>query len=387
MTGFWTQHQVSLTIFLAVILLNALVNLRALRKIGGRPLRLPAPRVSVLVPARNEERNIGPCIRGLLAQDYPDFEVLVLDDESTDGTWACLQTLAEESTNLRVLRGKPRPDGWIGKHWACSQLAQAADGALLLFTDADTHHHPQALHDAVAALQATDADMLTLMPQEEAITWGERLVVPVMYWSIHSFLSVPLAHRLRAPGLSAAIGQYMLFKRGAYEAIGGYAAIRDIVVDDLALARRIKAAGLRLRILDGTDRVRCRMYHNFREAWNGFSKNLYAAFGYNAALLLFVWTYLLVVAWEPILVLLAAGLGALPSAFAPLPAAITVAEMLALWAIACARFRFPVHIALSYPLSIAIAFAIALRSLVLAYHGGAEWKGRKVVRPDRGRHG
>ncbi len=159
------------------------------------------------------------------------------------------------------------------------------------------------------------------------------------------------------------------------------------MVDDLALARRIKAAGFRLRIADGTARVRCRMYHNFREAWDGFSKNLYAAFNYNAALLLFVWAYLLVVAWEPILVLLAAGLGALSPAFAPVPAAIAVGEMLALWAVACARFKFPLYLALLYPVSIAIAFAIAIRSLALAYRGGAEWKGRKVVRPERGTQG
>ncbi len=385
MSGFWVQHQFSLAVFLGAILVNALANVWTLRKIGGqRSPRAVLPRVSVLVPARNEEHNIAPCVQSLLAQDYPDFEVLVLDDESTDGTWACLQTLAAESPRLRIRRGEPRPEGWIGKHWACAQLARAADGALLLFADADTRHHPQALREAVATLISTGADMLTIFPQEEVITWGERLVVPVMYWSIHSFLSVPLAHSPRAPGLSVAIGQYMLFTRAAYEAIGGHAAIRDIVVDDVALAKRIKAAGLRLRLADGTHRVRCRMYRGFREAWNGFSKNLHAAFDYNAALLLFVWTYLLVVAWEPILALGAAGLGVLPPIFAVGPAAVAVAEMLALWAIACARFKFPLYLALFYPVSIALAFAIALRSLALAHRGGADWKGRRVVRRPRG---
>jgi len=229
-----TEHQNSPIIFLSVLLLIALSNLLVLRRLHryGRPAQFP--RLSVLVPARNEEANIGPCVRSLLAQDYPDFELLVLDDESGDQTAQVLASLATSDNRLRVLSGQPLPAGWLGKQWACHQLAQAASGELLLFTDADTRYHPQALSNAVAALLAERTDMLSAVLREEVVSWGERLVVPILVWSIFSFLPLGLAYRLRLPAFTAANGQFLLFRRRAYEQIGGHAAVRQHTTEDLA---------------------------------------------------------------------------------------------------------------------------------------------------------
>lgn len=380
MSGFWTQHQAGIVGFLTVTLLIALSNLWALRRLGDYRLPSHYPRVSVLVPARNEEDNIGPCVRSLLAQDYPDFEGLVLDDGSTDGTGAILAALAAEDVRLRVLQGQPLPDGWLGKHWACHQLAQAASGELLLFTDADTRHHPHTLQGAVAALIAEEADLLTLFPREEVVTWAERLTVPIFQWSFFSLMPIALAHRLPTPALSATIGQFLLFRRPAYEAIGGHATVREDAVDDMALGRRIKAHGFRWRLLDGTRHVHCRMYHGFPEVWEGFSKNLFAVFGYRILPFLFVWTWTWLVFWEPLVVLALKLAGVrLPQLSAGL-AAVAVVESLLVWGIAYWRFHSPRYLVFFYPLSVLLFVIIAMRSLALTLTGRATWKGRLLAR-------
>lgn len=375
------MHQASLIFFLAVLLLIALSNLRSLRRLGTYPLPTHLPPLSVLVPARDEETNIGPCVRSLLVQEYPDFEVLVLDDASSDDTWRIAETLAEEDDRLRVMAGRPLPSDWMGKHWACHQLAQAAGGSLLLFTDADTRHHPYALRDAVAALQAEEADLLTALPCEEVLSWAEKLVVPIIPWSLFAFLPLGLAHRSSRPALSATIGQFMLFRRQTYEQIGGHQAVRQETVDDIALGRLVKAQGLRWRMLDGTDRVRCRMYHNFREVYEGLSKNLFAAFGYNVLTFSFVWLWLGIVFGEPLVVLALRMIGVPVSELSLTLSIAAVTLSLLLWGLSHWRFCFPIYLALLYPISLLLAEVIAGRSVLSTLTGRAQWKGRVLSKP------
>lgn len=380
LSNFWVQHQVSLIAFLTVLLLIALSNLRAWRRLGEYSLPAHFLRLSVLVPARDEEANIGPCVRSLLAQEYPDFEVLVLDDNSSDGTGRILTALAEEDDQLRGLVGQPLPPDWLGKHWACHQLAQAADGALLLFTDADTRHHPYTLRDAVAALLAEKADLLTALPHQELVSWAERLIVPVLPWSIFCFLPLGLAYRLHSPALSATIGHFMLFRRQAYEKIGGHAAVRQYVADDMALGRRIKAHGLRWRLVDGGGRILCRMYQNFHQVYEGFGKSLFAIFEYKVLVFVFIWLWLGVVFWEPLIVLVLGMTGAPVSRLSLGLAVTAVAGSLLLWGITHWRFRFPLYLALFYPVTMLLAVTIAMYSMVLTLAGRATWKGRTLIR-------
>ncbi len=380
MTGSGLQHQISLIIFLGILLLIALVNLVALRRLGTYPLPARFPHVSILIPVRNEEAVIGDCVRSLLAQDYPDFEVLVLDDGSTDGTAERLAALAARDSRLQVLEGKPLPEGWLGKHWACQQLADAATGELLLFTDADTVHHPQALRAGVAALMAEQADLVSSFLRQRVPTWGERLTVPAIFWCFFSFLPIPLAHRIRAPGLSLTNGQWMLFRRAAYQAVGGHEAVRQSPIDDIALGRRVKAKGLRWRVVDAGDYVSCRMYPGFRTAVKGFTKNLFAVFDFRLAEYLFVWVWMTLVTVEPLAVSLLWPLGVGRSTFALWPAALAVAEMLALWGIALARLRFPPYLAFLYPSNTLLLTFIAFRSMLWTMTGRTTWKGRTLPR-------
>jgi chlorobactene glucosyltransferase len=280
-----------------------------------------------------------------------------------------------------VVEGGPLPQGWVGKHWACHQLAQAAVGELLLFTDADTRHHPLALRDAVAALVAEGSDLLSAIPQEVAVSWVERLVVPIIPWSILSFLPLGLAHRLRVPVLTAAVGQFMMFRREAYEQVGGHSAFRDHTADDLALVRLMVAKGLVWRLVDGSRRVRCRMYQDARQVLEGFSKNLFAGFDYRIIPFVFVWLWVGLVFCEPPAILLLRAMVPRWSGPSPWLAAAAIAVSLLLWGITHWRFGFPLYLAFLYPLTVLLTVAIAMRSMVVTLSGRATWKGRRLGVP------
>jgi chlorobactene glucosyltransferase len=370
-------------IFLSGVALIALSNARALRRLDAFHLTAGAPQpfVSILVPARDEAAHITACLRALLAQRYAPYEVIALDDASTDGTGALLAELAQADARLRVLRGRPVPPGWLGKQWACAQLAEAARGEVLLFTDADTRHAPGALAAAVAAHQQTGAQLVSALPRQEMLTLGEQLSVPLLGWSLFCFLPLALAHRWQRPALSAGIGQFMLITRAAYQRAGGHAAIRAHAADDLALTRRVLASGGRWRLLDAGALVRCRMYSGWGAAREGFSKNLLAAFDYRALPYLAIWLWVgaAFVAPPAALLLALAGLGALW-----LPALLGTALGAGIWAGYARRFGLPGRVALLYPAVVVTAVALALRSLVLTRAGRATWKGRQLAAP-RGR--
>lgn len=346
-----------------------------------------SPRVSILVPARNEEATIGPCLRSLLAQRYPDFQVVVLDDDSSDGTWHALQSMKAGDERLTILKGEPLPQGWTGKNWACHQLSQVADGALLLFTDADTRHEADALRCAVAALLTEEADLVSAFPREVVVSWAERLIIPVIPWSMLSFMPLGLAYRVKTPLLSATNGQFMLFTRRSYELTGGHMAVRHHVVDDIALGRKVKAAGLRWRLLDGTRLLQCRMYESFSQVYHGMGKNLFAAFGYNVPVFLFIWLWLGLVFLEPPIVLIAGMAGVSLSAPSIGLALAAVALSLASWGLSHWRSRFPLYLALLYPLTIVLTVTVAISSMVATLSGSTRWKGRTLPRPGEGRRG
>jgi len=367
-------------IFQAIVLLVIFSNARFLRRARKHASPVVFPKVSILVPVRNEEKNISGCIQSLLAQDYPYFEVLALDDQSSDATYSILKQIARTQPRLKVLRGSPPPEGHLGKNWACVQLAQQAQGDLLFFTDADTLHWPKALRTVVTALIGEAADLLTGFPRQEVFTWGERLLVPFFSWAFFCFTPVALAYRLRLPVVSNAVGQMMLFRREAYHAIGGHDCVRSSITDDLMLARRIKAAGLRWRVLHITDLITCRMYRSSREAFDGFSKNLFAAFDFRLLTYSLVFLWLEVMFWEPLIVLALWVLGRAPQA-RPEQLAVCIGLSVLLWLIPYGELGVSIGLAFLYPLTILAIETVAVRSVRLSLTSHLTWKGRTLARP------
>jgi len=376
----WIYIQINVAIFLAVILFVTLSNTKLLGKLGKFPKSNHYPNVSILIPARNEEANILACVKSLLNQDYPDFKVVVLDDNSTDNTWLILSDLANNNQKLQIIKGKPLPPDWYGKHWACHQLAQATNSELILFTDADTRHHPNTLKDAVSAMMAMKADLLTAFPYEQVKTLGECLTVPIFPWFIIAFLPLIFAYRIKNPSLSAGIGQFMLFKREAYNQIGGYASIKQKPVDDVALAKNIKSYGFRWRMTNGVDRIHCRMYSGFSDAFKGFTKNLFAGFNYKIIKFVLIWLCLGFVFIEPIIVLSIKAIESNFGSFSSILAGSSVLLSVLIWGVSNSFFHFPIYFTFFYPINIIIALIIAFCSMAFALTGKAVWKGRQFAK-------
>lgn len=268
---------------------TALVNFWAFRK----PRALVAtggdaalPFVSILVPARDEEANIEACVRSLLALNYPHFEVLVLDDHSSDETYPILCRLRDQDYRLRVLIGADLPSDWYGKPHACWQLANAAQGEWLLLSDADCAFDPDALLLALGAAQEHQAEVVSLVPDLRCEGFWERLLIPLQYFVIFAFLPTFLIRRTSHPWFAAANGAFLFLRRETYFAVDGHRAVRQQLAEDVKFAQHVKRQGHSLWYVDGSRVYGVRMYHGLTDLWAGFSKNLFPAFSKNLPLLL-----------------------------------------------------------------------------------------------------
>jgi len=353
-----------------------------------------APLVSVMVPARNEARNIAACVESLLAQDYPNWELLVLDDHSTDATGDIVRGLFDAhrgKQRVESLSGKALPGNWVGKNWACHQLSQQARGEYLFFTDADTVHAPGTVTAAAAFAQRHRADLVSAWPQMITETLGEKLIIPIIvvvgfamcpHWLTILLQRFPAVARLlpkavlRAAG--GANGQFMFFSRKGYVQVGGHEKVKNCVVEDVALGREMAEQignGFRLLNCESLQFTTVRMYRSFSETWSGFTKNLRAIFEEREVVF---WLFLLGM-WSCFLVpwfrwLWASG----PiSLFALAEFALLVGIRFAVtW-----RLNLSWLGAVLHPFGVALVIACSLQSWRLSHTTGVEWKGR-TYRPE-----
>jgi len=267
-------YQIIIAIGLVLLTINALLNLRSLRTPSKRAkVPYPAPLISILVPARNEEENIESCVTSLQQQDYPNLEILVLDDNSTDDTAEIVQRIAAEDNRVRLIKGQPLIENWAGKPFACYQLAQEAKGSWYLFVDADTIHAPFMLRSTLALAMELNTSLLSGFPRQLASGLAQKVAIPVPFYSfLISTLPLWWLHRSKQPRPSLAIGQFFLFTREAYWKIGGHRAVKSRILEDVWLAIEVVRHGGRHIAVDLSNVVFCNMYSSVGAMWEGFIK-------------------------------------------------------------------------------------------------------------------
>jgi chlorobactene glucosyltransferase len=356
---------------LAVTLLNLLTWRRGDLD-GG-----PTPRVSVLVPARNEAASIEACVRAIAASSYPLHEIIVCDDQSSDRTLPILVALSRELPLLRILIGAPLPAGWVGKPHACDQLARAARGELFLFVDADTLLEPQAVQRTLSFMRPGRADLVSAVPRQVMGSFAERMLIPLLLLTYTSWFPLWMVERSRDARFVAANGQLLAVWRSVYDRVGGFAAVAGEIVDDMAFCRHAKTQGATLAFADGSAMAGCRMYHSLPEIWRGFSKNLYEGVGGTPLSLALSVTLYLTAFVLPYLALGVALLGSQQvSALLLGPALGGVAMNIALRGVLALRFAQPLEGLVLHPLSVVLLCVLAWNSYRWSARGQLTWAGR-----------
>ncbi|MFM8770476.1 MAG: glycosyltransferase [Candidatus Kapaibacterium sp.] len=339
--------------------------------------------VAILIPARNEERCIEACVRSACEQTHRNLEVIVLNDASTDSTGAILERLATQFDNLRVISGSSLPDDWVGKSWACHQLSQATAADVLLFTDADTVHQPDTVVRSIAFLQRNALAMFSMVPYQVLSSFGEHAVIPMVHVLYFSYLPNNLIMSNPRVSLSAANGQFMCFSRRGYEAIGGHTAVWNSLVEDVFLARAVKASGQRIALVDGTDAVSCHMYTGAAEVTRGFSKNMFPATQYNLPVTLLFLGHLLHTYVLPVGTLIAGYRFSDTTMMLTSSCALAAAGVIRL--MISGRFCMPNWHAIIQPVTALWTIVIGVNSVRWAYSSkGSQWKGRSYSRKGHG---
>jgi len=282
-------YQYVMVILLCFLLVNFLFNQYLFKdisrfKLPDKILKDP-PLVSILIPARNEESNIEKCIKAFLKQDYPNLEIIILDDNSTDNTYDIVQKISDKNKNVKIFKGKHLPQGWLGKNFACFQLSRYAKGEYFVFTDADTHHLQNSVSSSLAALLNNRLDALCPFPREIMVTIHERMTIPFMNFVILLFMPLALIRKSKNPLFCTGVGQYLLFRREVYFGMGGHAAVKGKILEDVHITKKTKEMGYSYMIFDGSKIISCRMYKNFKQVFRGYSRFLFSAFDYNISMI------------------------------------------------------------------------------------------------------
>lgn len=354
------------------------------------------PLISIIVPARNEEQNIRRCVEQLLDQTYPNYELIVVDDRSTDATPEILKQIQErpqsgqtaDRPRMLVIRGQDLRPGWAGKPYALFQGAEGARGEWLCFIDADTFASPRLIASTYLAAQEHQADMFSILTDQILGSFWEKVVIPVVFTGL-SF-GFP-ANQVNDPDQSNAIanGQFILIKRSIYESVGGHQAVKSRIDEDKAIAEVVKGAGYRLVLADGRALARTRMYTNFSELWEGWTKNIFLGMQGRFGLLLFGGVLGLIaalglLAWFLAGVIWWVRTGGWPAALVALEIVVLLGVLLWVRAMAARAFHISPWYAFSLPLGALVFTAMMFASALKVLTGvGVTWKGRRYTNVKR----
>ncbi|HRY33528.1 MAG TPA: glycosyltransferase [Bacteroidales bacterium] len=324
--------------------------------------------VSVLIPARNEAGNLPVLLEHLSRQSYPNLEILIYDDDSSDETWELIERHAARDKRIRGIRGRVLPQGWLGKNHACHKLALEARGTLLLFMDADIRPAPAAIASAIAFMEKHEVELLSIFPTQQMNSVGEKLTVPLMNWILLSLLPLELVRKSRRPSFAAANGQFMLFRAGAYHVHQWHEKVKAEAAEDIAICRQVKRSAGKAAVLTGGSLISCRMYASLAGGIRGFSKNARQFMGGSAPLLLF---FTLVVLSGPFLLFFALD-------NLPFLAGIVMFILIRVFTSLPSRQDIITNLLL-HPFQMLAWAVIAFTAVYREHSGNLQWKGRNII--------
>ena len=366
---------------IGILAWDGLIGMRFMKTLKSAPLPTPPPLVSTIVPARNEQRSIDRCVQGLRDQDYSRLELIFVDDDSTDATPDILARHASQDPRIKIVHTGGKPAGWNGKQWACHSGAQAATGDWLCFMDADTLAEPHLITRTLSFASARSIDMLSLQPWYEMRGLWERIVLPA---GLPPLLMIYPPYRVNNPkdSLSMANGQFILFRREAYQRIDGHAGIKDRMMDDYSIAESVKKAGLRLYIAEGLDVMRVRLYTNLREIWAGALKAAVEISGGWTISAVGLIANLLINVMPAVALLWAIVVRDWP--LAAVMGTLVAFQIVYNSIVRMTAFRLPPWSGVTYPIGGVIVSAILLDGMIrLATGRNITWKGRSLLgRPE-----
>ena len=367
---------ISLLIIAFFTVVTGITNFLWLKKIPTSKNISDSKLVSILIPARNEADVIESTIKSIINQSYKNYELIILDDNSSDSTKAIIQKYAKLNSKIELINGLSLPEGWLGKNWACHQLSEKAKGEYILFMDADTILDKFILEDSIIALQKEKIDLLSLVPGRDTKLIADHAMKKIISWFIVCWLPMKLAINLNAPFLSATFGQFMLFKKSSFNDIGGFEAIKDNPVDDFQLGRNIKKNLFKWMLYDAAFRITTRTYNTNKDLISGYSKNIFPAVGYSISIFVVIFLILISFVLGSTIPIILFALGILQNQQLILLCISLLILLFISWGIVTIRFKYSIFTPFSFPLLISLILLLALRSFIDNVFYSSTWKGR-----------
>lgn len=352
-------------IFIIYQFITTLINFIFRQKIKNTD-SLDSAEISILIPVRNEEKNIADLIENLQNLKSPNTEIIIYDDLSTDNTCQIIEKYINQNPNIKLIKGKELPEGWSGKNFACYNLAKNAHGKYYLFIDADVRLYDDIVPGVVAYLKKHNLGLLSIFPVQVLETFGEKISVPIMNYILLTLLPLILVHKSPFTAHSAANGQFMLFDADTYKRINPHEKFKNSHVEDINIARYYKKQNIKIACLTGDKRVQCRMYTSYQEALNGFAKNIFMFFGNQPVLAFMFW--------------LLATVGFVPVMFVSNSLLIIYFSLLIIIQILYSILtkQNPILNLLLFPLQLVFMLHVMLYSIIKKNKKDYQWKGRNI---------
>ncbi len=367
--------------FSILVALLAVVNLFFIRRASiSDSLKTQSALVSILIPARNEEANIGRCLYSLIDQSYKNIEIIILDDDSTDSTFSIAKEISNKDKRINIVKGMPIEKDWLGKNWACHQLSSIAKGDMLLFIDADTKLQSKTIEETITEMEESDIDLITLFPKRVTSTSVDKIISVTVGWFIFSCL--PILFSNKNPIFSSAFGQYLLFRKGAYFSIGGHESIKDNILDDFELGRSITREGFNLKVFDGTDRISTFSYSSEREAIDGLSKSIFPFFSNRLVPFFLLWILFMAMSIVPVLVIFGDLFQIRLSRSKEVMAFLIWGSLTLSWVISSYRSRQGLLPGIFFPVVTTITAILGIFSVLSFLFNNVVWKDRNLSSED-----